>query len=567
MKDALAFSSFVEGALRAFVAALWLALLLPAAHAADIPWADASNYKVTVDRKDLRELLLEFSTTYGVPAFIADDISGSVTGRFDLTPQSLLEQLAVSHGFTWFFDGTVLYIQKSNALVSEVIPMPDPNAQRVMRVLESLGLMDRRFPVKFDARAKVARVTGPKPYVDAVREALQSMDNETSQLDDAMVRVFRLRYAFAADQRVDDSADSVVPGVATTLSQLFLPDPRVVSRQGSSGAMKRVPRKVPVKGTRYSMAPSPGMDEVMNSVLEGGSDGASRGGGLPQFRADPRMNAIVVRDLPHRMPIYEAAIRSLDVRPTVIEIQASVLEVATDEFDALGLDWRFTNGHLDVNLGRGPLPTLKAGEALAGQGTPFAGSPGEAGFNGQPLSSGLIASTVLGDAGRTLIARIHALQQQGKASMAAKPRLMTLENIEAVINDSRSFYVRVASERDAGLFQVDSGTSLRVRPMVINEKDGRKVKLAIRIEDGGLTTDQVDKIPVVRRTSIGTWALIEEGQSLLIGGFTQEQQARREYGVPVLSSIPVLGSLFKTRENQQVSVERLFMLTPRIVTQ
>lgn len=543
------------------VACLVLGVGLPLS-AAELPWSKARNFKRLVEQKELRELLREFAGGYGISVVVDAQVTGTVSGRFDLTPQSMLDYLASTYSLVWFYDGNVLFVSPADAVVSDIVPLPQQNPERTVRTLERLGLVDKRLPITIDATARVARVAGPKAYVDLVRSALRSIDLDGAALDDAVVRVFRLKYANAADQRVDPSSDTLVPGVATVLAQLFPAQGRAAPRGVPGLALSGRQKLVPVKGTNLSLPEAPDPVAALDAVQPGSS--SSQANPLPQFRADGRLNAVIVRDVATRIGQYDDIIRSLDTRPAVIEIEARIIEVSTDEFENLGIDWRFTSGRLDIQAGRGPLPALDPSGALGGQGPPFTG-PGATGLLGSTLARGAVATTVLGNSGRELILRINALAQEGKASINSTPRVATLDNIEAVIEDSQQFYVRVASERDAGLFQVSSGTSLRVRPLVIEEDGSRQFKLAVRIEDGGPTAQFVDAIPVLRRTSIGTWAFISEGQSLLIGGFTQSQSREVQSGVPGLSSLPLLGRLFRSNEKKQVLVERLFMLTPKLL--
>ena len=559
------FSSLFVWGMRS-LAALLLFSFTFGAMAIDLPWKQARKFERSVEQKELRELLREFTGGYGISVVVDQQITGSVSGKFNLTPQSMLEYLATTYGFVWFYDGNVLYISPADSVVSEIIPLPAQSADKSLRTLERLGLMDPRYPVSIDARARIARVAGPKPYVDLVRNTLRGIDSEGGAGDEAQVKVYRLRYAYAADQKVDASSDNIVPGLATVLTQLF-PAQALSAGRGGPGAGNLPSRmnRIPVRGTNMTLPEMPDASAAIESLRANPQASATPSNTLPQFRADQRLNAIIVRDSPSRIAQYDEIIRSLDTKPLVIEIEARIIEISTDEFQSLGIDWRFSNGRVDIQAGRGPLPGLTFNGARNSEGPPFSGSRGAIGLLGLPISSGAVATTVLGDAGRNLILRINALAEQGKANVTASPRIMTLDNIEAVIEDAQQFYVRVASERDAGLFQVNSGTSLRVRPLVVTEESGKQLKLAIRIEDGAPTEALVDSIPIVRRTSIGTWAFVKEGQSLLIGGFTQAKNSEVSSGIPGLSSIPIIGNLFKTTEKKQLRVERLFMITPRIV--
>jgi type III secretion protein C len=112
---------------------------------------------------------------------------------------------------------------------------------------------------------------------------------------------------------------------------------------------------------------------------------------------------------------------------------------------------------------------------------------------------------------------------------------------------------------------VTAGTAVRVTPLIIDEQNGRGVMMSIDIQDGDLSSASVDRIPIVRRRTVNTQALVAEGTSLLIAGYTSEEKTNATSGVPVLSAIPVLGKLFQYSEKKQLNMERFYLLTPRLV--
>ena len=102
-------------------------------------------------------------------------------------------------------------------------------------------------------------------------------------------------------------------------------------------------------------------------------------------------------------------------------------------------------------------------------------------------------------------------------------------------------------------------------PLIVSEGGHTQIKLAVRIEDGGITQQMVGAIPVVQRTTITTQAFINEGESLLIGGYKSDVRNDTVVSVPGLASIPFLGALFKFRQKETAHVEHLFMLTPHVI--
>jgi type III secretion protein C len=93
-----------------------------------------------------------------------------------------------------------------------------------------------------------------------------------------------------------------------------------------------------------------------------------------------------------------------------------------------------------------------------------------------------------------------------------------------------------------------------------------RVVLAIDIEDGNVTGESVDNVPVIRRRAVTTQAMVAEGRSLLIAGYSSEETVRAVVGVPGLSSMPIIGHLFKHQQHRRQNMERLYLLTPRVVS-
>jgi type III secretion protein C len=481
-------------------------------------------------------------------------VEGTVVGNFNLTPQSMLEFVATNFGLIWYYDGNVLYVYPSSEAKSQVIRLNYSTTDRLKQTLAKMNIADKRYPITYDARANTALVSGPKRYVELVEQTTRALDQNEGSRGAADIQVFPLKYAWAADYVfVQGGREYRLPGVASVLRNLYNA-PTTASaaavastRRGGLSTLDKL-RGMGLAGDDKNAAAL----EAMATPGATGSEASGAGGtlGLPQFQPDGRMNAVVVRDLPERMPFYEKVIRTLDVRPGIVEIEARIIEVTTDAVESLGVDWRARTGRVDLQIGAPNSGTQTFNNVLD---------------RALPAAGGGVLSTRLGDAGRFLLTRVSALAQEGKANVLASPRVMTLDNVEAVIENVNTFFVKVQGNLDVDLFNVSSGTSLRVTPLIVNEGSIAQIKLAIKIEDGNITSQQVDSIPIVRRSTIGTQAFIQDGEALLIAGYTQESENNTQAGVPVLSKVPVFGRLFRYDEKRKQRVERFFLLTPRIL--
>lgn len=560
---------------RALLGALLVAGMAPL-QAAEVRWRTEKFAYVTKGQA-VRDFLRQFGASQGLTVVVDPAVEGTVVGNFNLTPQSMLEFVSTTFGLIWYFDGNVLYVYPTSEARSQILRLNYTTADRLRQTLTKLGITDKRYPVTFDASANTALVSGPKRYVELVEQSARALDQNESSRGASDIQVFPLKYAWAADYTFTQGGrEYKLPGVASVLRNLYNNNSSPPSARNTINSLRRGGSTVDkLRGLGLIDANAAGGDS-QRAASDPQADAESGGAqlGLPQFQPDGRLNAVVIRDLPERMAFYERVVRTLDVRPGIVEIEVRIIEVSSDAVESLGVDWRFQSQSVDVQTGRGNLPTLSFNNALNGPLPPGAGSGSAGGIPGTgitpPTSSpdaarGGIFSLRLGDAGRFLLARVSALAQGGKANILSSPRVMTLDNVEAVLENVSTFFVRVAGNLDVDLFNISSGTSLRVTPLIVPEGDQTHIKLAIKIEDGALTSQQVDSIPVVRRSSIGTQAFINNGDALLIGGYAQEIDNNTEVGVPGLSKIPVFGRLFRFDEKRKQRVERLFLLTPRVM--
>ena len=519
-----------------------------------VPWEGERLFRYDAQNRPLKDMLRDLATSQGITAVIENEIEGAINGTFSLTPQSMLDLLTKKNGLVWYFDGSVLHIQRAENTSTEIIRLRSENPSRVLNGLTDLNVVDPRFPISYDNRKGVLKVTGPKPYVDVVREAVRALDDPSSRPEDANVEVYQLNYAWAADNEVTLNGRTIrIPGVVSLLKELFPSEsPASVVTPTDSEPVSFRRRRLP-SGLVIPVPEDAQGEKLRNDpqAMAGLNAAPPRRQGLPQIVADPINNTVLIRDTPERMAGYGPLIARLDVRPRVLEIEARIIEVNTDAFENIGVDWRLRSSRFDLQNSNQPRPLLTPGAALD-----------------EALSgTGAALTTVLTDAGRFFIARVSLLESQGMAKTVSTPKIIALDNMEAVIQRRSTFYIRVAGNQDAAVFDVPVDTALRVTPrFVMLEGDAKNlIRMSIRIDDGIITTRSVDTLPVTETVSVSTQAMIEEGQSLLIGGLTQEVSDKSTVGVPVLSKLPGVGRLFRNDVESVARVERLFLLTPRLV--
>ncbi|KVU59701.1 hypothetical protein WK68_20440 [Burkholderia ubonensis] len=562
--------------------ALAAAMLPLRSHGAEVRWREPKIH-IAVQKKELKDVLRDFTASMGVSAAISKDVEGVVSGTFDMAPQRFLDTLASTFGFIWFYDGSVLTITPASDVTRNVIQLYHSSPANLRATLDRMNVTDSRFPVSSDEESRTLLVSGPSQYVKMVTDIAQRVDAGSERKGSSVVRMFPLKNAWAADRQVEiDGRTVTIAGVASVLANLYGQtvitghpnvgaQPDGVQRQSAipniDGQIAPEANFVPLPGggqypVAVNLPPLPSGANVGSGVqpgLLGLLGGNARRQGvpagyalmpgdqpvptstedrLPVIQADPGTNSVLVRDTPQRIDQYASLVRQLDVRRALIEIEAHVIEIDETALRQIGVNWRGRSNHVSLQSG------------------------GSTSFGS---SSGNTLTAVVGDGGRYLMGRINLLQLENKARLDASPKVATLDNVEAIMDNRTRFFVRVSGHTSGQLYSVSTGISLRVLPMVVNENGRQHIKLVVNIDDGQITDQKVDNIPVINNSSIRTQAVIGKDESLLIAGYRVESQSNETSGVPGLSKIPVVGALFRQNENSRRKRDRVFLLTPRII--
>ncbi|MEB0134870.1 type III secretion system outer membrane ring subunit SctC [Actimicrobium sp. CCC2.4] len=522
----------------------------------------ATGFGINASGMTLSDVLQEFSTTYGVKLKNTMSTDAVLRGRFQGSNGSeFLDRLAAKYSFRWFVYNDTLYVGRSSDVTSMRIQVGEDAVLDSKAALTGLGLFDSRFGWGELPDEGAVLVSGPRQYVDLVRETLlPTGESKKNGITEKQLMVFRLKYASATDRTISTrgQADNIIPGVKSILSGLLnaqgsqgfsSPDDFSVgsdkrSRQGKSG-----------RGGAKELTTSPRTGESSRTLLasardyntnprneDGDTDELKRSprSKMPSVRidADQSLNAIIIYDSGNKRAMYQALITELDIEPQQIEIEALIVDIDRSQLNQLGAEWGFNAGSVSATFNG--MSTDSKGASL-------------------PVSG----STLLIKNAANFYARLNAMENKGDARILAKPTISTLENIAAVLDLSQSRYLPLVGERVVDLANVNVGTMLKVTPRIVREGPLTRVRLDINIEDGAFSADAASSTNVTRST-ITTQAIIEPQHTLLIGGYHSEAKTQSRQKIPVLGDIPVIGGLFQNNADSINNRERLFLITPRI---
>jgi type IV pilus assembly protein PilQ len=301
--------------------------------------------------------------------------------------------------------------------------------------------------------------------------------------------------------------------------------------------------------------------------------------------ADARMNALVVKDLAYNIDRMERLLKNLDVRVPQVLIEARIVEVASNYTQELGIQWggKYTGSSsrgLSVTGGATGVNTTSTGTSIPAIGsTTFYPLSGDIGMSGNayvvnlPAAVGQGSGGVLGVTFGTLAGRwvldlqLSAMQSTGNGKILSAPKVLTMNNKEAKISSGVDIPVRVTTATTTAVMAdvktISATLSLSTTPTITQDN---RVTLALKVEKAEPDFSQeVDGIPTITRRSANAELVVDNGETVVLGGILTRNEFQAEAGVPFLSKIPILGWLFKKTAKQERQGELLIFITPTIV--
>lgn len=289
----------------------------------------------------------------------------------------------------------------------------------------------------------------------------------------------------------------------------------------------------------------------------GGSGGGSSGGSLGSGGGGNSMalnDMIVVYDFPENIERAEAVIKSLDVRPLQVLVEATILSAALNEDMYLGVDWNLLSGYEISGFPTSILSTVGSSKI----GTPIETT----GF--VQADSGLN----IGVSSGKLQGFINALEEITDVTVMANPKIMAVNKQQgSLLIGKKLGYLSSQSVSDGGTStsQVEfyeSGTRLVFRPYIGN--DGY-IRMEIYPKDSSAELNATTQAPDETTTELQTNIMVKDGETIIIGGLFREVTNVVRQQVPILGNLPLVGWLFCGQTDLTQREEVIVMLTPHIV--
>jgi type IV pilus assembly protein PilQ len=311
---------------------------------------------------------------------------------------------------------------------------------------------------------------------------------------------------------------------------------------------------------------------IGNSGAGGGSGNNDENGFLSQrgrLVADERTNTLMISDIPKKVAQMRELINVIDRPVDQVLIEGRIV-IATDTFARdlgarFGVSGKRQYGDNTAIIGDTATGNTSVGNNRGGLNVNLPAG----GFITNPAGS--LAYTLLGS-NFSLDLELSALQEEGRGEVISNPRLVTSNQREAVIRQGREVgYVTITGsgtgQTTPNVQFKEALLELKVTPTITN--DGR-VFLNLNVKkdeiDSFIDLGDYGAVPQINKREITTAVLVEDGQTVVIGGVYEFTDRSSVAKVPFLADIPFLGNLFKKKGRQKEKAELLIFITPKVLS-
>lgn len=577
----------------------------------------AQEYTVNLKDTDIQEFIKFVADVTGTTMVVDPNVKGKVRVISSKpVSQAELYDLFLSildvQGYTAVRSGQVIRIVPSkdarsspvpimedqaavgnDEYVTQVIRLDNISAAKLIPVLRPLVPQQAHMAAYAPSNAII--ISDIRSNIGRIVDIIERMDRSAVQTTE----IIRLKYGVAEDvvsmlntleksrqgEGAEADKEAVLVADKRTNSVVVTADEMSVDRIRKLVAYLDTPLEQSgnVRVIYLEYADATEIAEVLTRVMqnisrleEGGSN--KRGGsGESTIEADEGTNSLIITADTDEMAALEAVIARLDIRRAQVLIEAIIVEVTVLEGQELGLQWLFAN---DNGVYGSNITTNEARRnSLSQLGGALVPDDGSENIGTREVAASLatIPGTTLGwgvvDESLTMTVILNALESQGNTNILSTPSLLTLDNEEAFITVGQQVPFVTGSYTNTGVgngasnpFQTierqSVGVTLKVTPQ-INEGDA--VVMDITQEVSSLGPALIASDIITNERKIETMVLANDGNIVVLGGLVEDKVTDSSEGVPVLSSIPLLGRLFRSDAVEVTKQNLLVFIRPTII--
>jgi type IV pilus assembly protein PilQ len=322
--------------------------------------------------------------------------------------------------------------------------------------------------------------------------------------------------------------------------------------------------------------------DLQKLIMEKGKEGRSLLSPQGTIKADKRTGTLIVQDVRSNLEEIEQLVKELDTPTPQVLIEARVVQASITFGRSLGVQWGgsynqtpgskwhwgMTGGNTSSAVGWGYSYDATTGTTtpLSMPGNFVVNYPAATSAGNIPITPGGMGIS-FGKLGTSLVnldLRLSLGETEGSTRVIARPKLSTLDNIKAHIQQGEKIPYETTSQAGTQVQFIDAVLKLEVTPHVT--PDGN-IKMTVKVnrDSRGSFRTQVNQVPSIDTREASTEVLVKNGETLVIGGIYETTNTENTSGIPWLMRIPVLGWLFKNNDMSMEKKELLIFITPTVI--
>ncbi len=284
-----------------------------------------------------------------------------------------------------------------------------------------------------------------------------------------------------------------------------------------------------------------------------------------KITADKATNSLIIIADKDDYPVLEEVIKKLDVPRSMVYIECMLMEMNADRSLDFGMEWQAAGTvHGDDNGAFGGFGTTASDSgSLASVGKGVLPSGFSMGVIGKTLEIGGVTFP-------SYQAILRAYKEDSDVKILSTPQLLTTENEEATITIGKNvaYQTRSAAESSSTTYSSyeykDVGITLKITPSISQDRLVRLDFYQTVTKLDTANTTNADR-PTTLKRELQTTIIVEDGNTVVIGGLIDESLSKEVGRVPCLGDIPVLGNAFKSQSSGSEKTNLFVFLTPRVV--
>lgn len=365
------------------------------------------------------------------------------------------------------------------------------------------------------------------------------------------------------DKRVDGNVILVAP-----TDELDLREKQQLEKQKLTEEMGELSSEI----IKVNFAKASDIAEMING--EGNISMLSERGSMT---IDERTNSLLIRELPENIEVIREIIESLDIPVKQVQIEARIVTINEGNMDELGIRWGFTSINGSNTVGGSIENNLATIGLYNGEGGDDGGDGDGVGIDDflnvnlaatSPNATSIAFQVAKLGSDTLLDLELSDLQQESKAEIISSPRLITTNKKPAYIEQGTEIpYLESSSSGATTVTFKKAVLSLKVTPQIT--PDNRLVLDLSVTQDrpGQVVKTGTGEAVAIDTQRIGTQVLVNNGETVVLGGIFQHSITNSVDKVPLLGDLPLLGALFRRSYENVGKSELLIFVTPKVVIQ